>query len=526
MSNKQEQFIQKEDVTESAENAEYSPESELETVTEEILGFESEFDEQLASIPHAYQNISPEKLDEIAGKYNAEAESLNASFRETIAENIKKYLSGPVKRALAIFEGTIDGYFVERSWRAKDAKEKKKETAFAETGSGFSKKLTDEEISDISETILNVHKLPREDKKAKLDDIRETLGWYRYEIAQREEELIGVIFKSQDADISELTIMARNAFADIPISEYVREQIDDIIYRYYERNRKIKVLRKNNPDDRVLYRELFGVEPIGPIEIITTPISFYVRAHDIFDYAHIHSTGGIDSEDKSISKDSLERARQSGGSKLNNARIPELKGGIIAENAGHHPLSGSARRTFQHEQQHALKDFFNEQFYKIYADLKAQAESLAMEKKDELRPLLLRYFRERRFEIEESAKDEIFAYFLNDVSFAKIKEVLFDEEGLYTYYKNNKGHYDSTPELEATDSVAEAIKNEKPTFDEIVGEITQKVYVEEYKKNVSEALECIKKLRDGGVPRNLIIRMFTHEPLTGWKKLTNRILMP
>ncbi|MBP9852172.1 MAG: hypothetical protein KBC67_02820 [Candidatus Pacebacteria bacterium] len=526
MTNKQEQVIQKENIPEPAENAEQSPESELETVTEEMLGFESEFDEQLSSIPQAYQNISPEKLEEIAGKYKAEAEILNASFRETFADNIKKYLSEPVQRALAVFEGTIDGYFVEKAWRAKDAKENKKEIAFAETGSGFSKKLTDEEIIDISVTILNVHTLRKEDKKAKLDDIKETLGWYRHEIAQREAKLIDDIFKSPNADLADLTFMAHDAFSGIPMPFDAREQIDDILYRYYERNQKIQEMRNSHPDDRELFRELFNIEPIGRIEIMTTPISFYVRAHDILDYTHIHSRRWLDPEDKAISKDSIKRARQSGGVKLGNALQSELKGGILVENAGHHPFVGSARRTFQHEQQHALQHFFNERFDKVFADEKAQAESLAMERKEDLGPLLLRYFRERRTPIEEYARDEIFAFLVNDTSLNEIKKDLFDKKGLYSYYEDNKGYYNSTPELEARQDVAQAIKEGKPTFDEIVTDVTQKVYVEEYKKNVSEALECIKKLRDGGVPRNLIMRIFTHEPLAGWKKLTNRILMP
>ncbi len=514
MTNFNEKIESLEDKKEIAPSTIEAHENSLEIITGSVANFQETIQKEINQIEETSYNISPQEREKIDIAYHSRLNHALEKAEIWLIETYSKILPRPVYRAMMVSFGGLVSVPAEISRRMHEVGEKNKEEHFEDTGSGFEKRLSDTEMTDFSETLKAIKKLPQKEKEEKIKDFKETLAWYKYETGQRQTRVMKKIFENPDAALIDLKKIISEEFAGVPITDF---PINDVVEKYYIRHHKIQELRNEFINDKELFKELIGVDPVGRIEIKTTPVSFYIRAHSIEDYTRIHNFGSED-----ITREDMREARRSGGVKINAARHDELRGGgIIAENADEVPFLGESYRTFEHEEQHAIYAFFKQE-----VDIATSTEQLIdkideAKNKEEFEGLFEEYYRSKRLGMEERAKDEALAYFLNDKNPKYIEDTLLDEKGLYNYHENNKFYYNHYP-IGMPDSFYDLADSQYRS--EIIKRAQDKIYKDEYKKLVKESLKGLHGLSKAKIPKRLIISILTHEPLAKWKKTAERIL--
>jgi hypothetical protein len=120
-----------------------------------------------------------------------------------------------------------------------------------------------------------------------------------------------------------------------PEYRFTREQIalfEFAILKYREKHLAVEKYRAEYPDDLDLYEACFGKRPKGKIEIIKGPMTLFFRCFDRHDYVFISSFYKHQGDVAKIQHEDVTRADLSGGVALNEVKIKDLSGVIIAEN--------------------------------------------------------------------------------------------------------------------------------------------------------------------------------------------------
>lgn len=471
--------------------------------------------------------------------------------RDRISPDTRNTIAKHVNLAIGGFPSEIDRQLTQ-------VKDFLREQVYTQLHDQPQKKLSDEEIQNIGYTFAETKNLSREQRIEKIKDIRETLNWFRKELAQRESKIIRQI--SEQPLMSEDTFrgLVHEIFSDFPLNDRQQEQLGDIVDTFCLRHETVIEMRQQFPNDNDLFTELVGVPPMGEVEIITTPISFYIRAQDKRDYTKIYHLGNVDwscvdmtlPEIREQFKYMHQAANRSGGVKIYAALHDSLKGGgIIAENADSSYFVGSQKRTFIHEHQHALHTFFDEKVERICDDeyFSQRAAWISDNNPEQLRALLQECYESRLLRIEKYAKDEILAYYQDSTMLNDIPRILTDPDGLYNYFERSASYYTHIPFIslldhpdyqsgfvENVDSIEVWRKRIKILEEDIefrnekiaayVPEIAHKVFKESYYQHLYAAMESIKQLEKTGLARSVIVRLLTHEPLHAWSKLVRHYI--
>ncbi len=385
---------------------------------------------------------------------------------------------------------------------------------------------------------------------------KEKLTAQKEGIALMQERIISEIRKGPD--LSEEAIMT---FVEPFKKQYglTHEQVSatrDVVRAFHEKHDAVKEMRESYPDDAHLFESLFGKAPLGRVEIIAGPITLYTRCYDERDYAYIYRQKFLKRDE--VTQEDILDADKSGGVSLGTARQQELRGCLIAENVKGVP----DETTHIHEEQHAVKRLFqsaiqddvpevsvlerwsrgeplsgNEDIKKRPFQNKSKEVPLlpVLEAKDdtERASSLLRWLRYKRESIEESARDEIFAY-LKTIPLRTFKNPVLKEEpakfsrnednvyktltrsekdgGLYDYYADTK------PEL--MKMLLSELGSEKT---ELVQKSMEKVFVTEYRTLIRDGIDTFLTLRRRGNSVEKTIGLLVNEPLRKWPKVVDRL---
>ena len=446
----------------------------------------------------------------------------------------------------------------EIKYSTKQIFEKYKEYRLEKRSPRFSQKISPEEYLNLSETIRHAKLLSHPERAQKIKDIKETIMWFRFELGQAEKRIVKSISEHPPKSLATLEHLCRSELSSLPIGPDMQEKIDLICRRYFARNKKMQELRDQFPNDKDLFKELIGHDPIGPVEIINSPVGFYIRAHDLEDFTRVGNiwmTREFASKDER--KEIMQDANKAGGYKLNGALHKELKGGgIMTENSKGRLFTGYSKEVYRHEVQHALHDFFNDSFHDSTAEWNFSTSVVASAPEKCKNALAQVYLEKRRKKIDPRAKDEILAYTTDQGRSSKsIKETLLDKEGLYDYFeKSDKDSLTKIPHvyIQFSDErikkdilIQNLLKNDsgnnrvyellepyeeaenrhiKKILEPVKDVIIKKIFEKDYTKTVSDGIECVTKLQKAGLDTALIVRILTHEPLHSWKKLTARLL--
>ena len=143
--------------------------------------------------------------------------------------------------------------------------------------------------------------------------------------------------------------------------------------------------------------------------------------------------------------------------------------------------------------------------------------------------------------METGAKDEILAYMIEGPGdFHDIQKILLDENGLYNYLKDERDVYTSIPFEQdwvfhhdpQSGKLNENGERRWSEFEQgiiqeyqrVVPELEEKIYKIQYREHVKNAIYAVYQMHEAGIPKNLILRVLTHEPLDKWPRMADRFL--
>jgi hypothetical protein len=432
-------------------------------------------------------------------------------------------------------------------------KQDKLEKSFSNKVS-FEQKLTDDEIIFLQETFSLARQLPRAEKIQKLKDIKETVNWFRIELVKKETFLIHNLSEDIFMEEQDVRDLFQKTFEEFPFSDNQRDKMEDILDSFCIRHNKVIEMRKGFPDDKSLFRELIGVDPVDEVSIITTPIGFYIRAQNDIDYTKVYNLHRIDwscfdlntNVNRKVFNEMYEKANKTSGVKIYTSRQKELEGGgITAENSNYSHFLGENKKTFIHETQHALYSFFDTKIEDVCTQeyFAQRFSEITDNDPDKLNSIIKELYEMKLESLENRGKNELFAMYSENKSFDYIFSTLTEREGSYDYFANSKYQYVNIPYLNSRyhpdypmdyslpvneylkllEFVSDDSRFRSSIIEELAIDMQEPIFYDLYHKHLKEGLESIKILENEKMPRSVIIQLLTHEPLQSWPRIARNI---
>ncbi|MCX6739283.1 MAG: hypothetical protein NT098_04530 [Candidatus Parcubacteria bacterium] len=379
------------------------------------------------------------------------------------------------------------------------------------------------EIFDPERGIRGILKVPKEERRQKLAEFKEKLAFQKVGMARVQDILIDEIRNKPNGKIEDFYDMAVDLGAEFGMNENQKKITKETLEEYQTRHKAVEKMRKEYPENEELFRHLFGTVPKGEIEIVTGPVSLYIKCHNFEDYLavcfHDKRKGGGKKRD--FTEEERKEAGESGAINVYSESYPNIGWAITAENTSKLSSSenveqGSLQR-FLHEEQHAVKSLFDKE---IFFDpnypstvFSVRQSFLSAETNEEKGKVLEDFFRAFRHNAEDYAKDEILAYYKDGRLERVYKELTTTEE--------EGGLYDFLVEPKKLDYLWMKSNDEDRALSEIVRD---RVLIEEYKEIVAGGIISIQKMEEVGYEKEEIIALLTHEPLAKWVKATKRVI--
>ena len=170
-----------------------------------------------------------------------------------------------------------------------------------------------------------------------------------------------------------------------------------------------------------------------------------------------------------------------------------------------------------HEEQHALKAFFEEKFSSS-AEEAAWQEFFTATSRAQAEQLFERFLRIARQQEEEYARDEILACFKDGAHSAEdILDKLAkpaEEGGVYDFLARERGYIGAWTDKFYTGR----------EYGEWLRGAAKKAFGEEYHNVLKESIDAFERLRYAGYSTAQAIALLIHEPLSRWKKVVDRQL--
>lgn len=386
--------------------------------------------------------------------------------------------------------------------------------------------------------LKNIRKYDKETRPERLESYKQELIKQKEGIAEIQNDLEKQIRENPDLSHEELMKTVFNKAPEYRLSENQLDLFKKTLSGYVEKHQAIRETRKKYPDDKELFKTCFGKEPGGIVEITERPMTLYFRCHDLKDYAWIYNLKFLDKKKKTkLTKSDIRRADTTAGAHIGTCLAerlnPVLENTITIEKArGESMASPRAKDALIHEEQHAIYRLFKklelkkfiEFIDKTFAELFAQKivqDEIVKEFQDKKNPkLLVDYLKSIRSGFENRAKDEILAFYKGEYHRPhEIKEMLLRssaEGGLYDHLANYKDYLEENLRKQLTPKI---FRRNKKT----IKNIFRQVFVDEYKKEIIEAVNTAEELKNIGKSKNEIVHLLTTEPLSRWQKIVKRI---
>lgn len=371
-------------------------------------------------------------------------------------------------------------------------------------------------------------KLQGEERAAALKEYKEKLAFQKDGLAMMQTELIREIDKNPDLSAEEAEDIVREFAKNYGLTRGQVMTAGRIFGAYQKKHAAIIKISSEHPDPQDLYKTLFAAEPKGKIEIIKSPMTIYFRCHNLEDYARIYFQYKLmEEDDRPPNRAEIKTAKGSRGFSTNIARLPELKGAIIAENAKGRPFNEELIEIYIHEKQHAMQKLVSE----AAGDLDPIKPITGGDEKkfeEEFR----KHIEMRKAIIEEAAKGEILAYIrggriVSESAGEEIAKKLL-KSGHYDYYAKDRDEA-AGPEL---DQYAEIISMPKEQVRQIAERALNEIYDEKkYQQIIKRGIDAFIKLwrgfKEGSAAdyhMEKIIAFLAREPLWKWPSVVKRLL--
>lgn len=399
------------------------------------------------------------------------------------------------------------------------------------------------EIFDPEEELKKIRLLPKEEKPEALKLFKEKLNYQRKGLSSVQINIAEKIRENPDISRDELSKIVNSEAIKYGINKKQIKTTENILDEYFKRHQNIKELREEFSDDKDLFKELFGKEPEGEIQITNDPVNFYIRCASLNDYAFIYSKGFLNQNEK-ISLKQKRWANKSGGASIyesltdksgpfaiENSKIPKIFLWLSSPEF----IKEAYKKVHDHEEQHIITELIREQNQKskdedIIGNAKKRLDKALYAKNlfgDGVKNISLdlelkRFLRIIRSEIiEPCASNEIFSL-LKSHTLYEAKRILkknklydFFHTGMIAYYINGLKeklleNSNSIEKIKTTNYLEKTINN---------------VFIVEYYENIRKGINAIANLRDHGYSDDKIIALLIHEPLNKWEKIVNRLII-
>jgi hypothetical protein len=388
---------------------------------------------------------------------------------------------------------------VEKDWMGKTGKKEVKPNEF-----------------DPEEELKNLRNLPKNERAARLKEIKEKLTEQKEGLSKVQEDVINTIRANPNASVDELYNLTVKSGEKFGINEKQKAIAKEVLEKYHARHAKIKEVRAQYPNDKELYKTLFGKEPVGKIEMVEDPASIYFKCDNAEDYARIYNFYAL--QNRELSQGDIKLAGMTGGVSLAGSKISGLEGAIIAENSSllgknsnNAHYESQWKKVHDHEEQHSVYTLF-----KGTAEYHNALEKIQGAKSDEEKKLAYkRLFRNFSQPAEESWKNEILAYFIEgrqpDDTFQTLTKPK-EQGGFYDHGKDNG------------EKIREWINGRGDRGDDLkVAEQAISEGYADYPKLIRNGIDTINYLEKNGYSKEQAIALLIHEPLSRWEKVVNRL---
>jgi len=370
------------------------------------------------------------------------------------------------------------------------------------------------EVFDAKSEVKKILKSKREDQSKLFTDLREKLEFQLRGLAKMEVEVIAKIRENPDLSARELFKIAKQLGNRYGMNKEQEGKTKRALVEYEEKHKMVQKFRKEYPDDNKLFERLFGKEPIGKIEILSEPMTFYVQCFEPRDYyfaCHNADTRKtLEQYEDEVSDGST--AMASGAPDIGSVTL-ENTGKILKEEDEKGVLE-SSRQMRNHEERHVITELFDYENDDLIAKILASSAH-GGNSENERSVKLQRYIESLRACQDEDTRSEILSFFSQGL---QPKEI-FDKLALS---KKKGGEYDYLFFPDQKNAIRTYIDNEetKERMDKAFGN----VYGKEYRELFKESIRGLARLEESGIPRDEIVAILNHVPLRNWPKVAKRVL--
>gem|GEM_PF-2204413 len=335
-------------------------------------------------------------------------------------------------------------------------------------------------------------------KNERIQEFKKKLSEQRAGITKINAELEQMILVDERVDSEKIYAYLKQGAAEYKLSPVQLRRYEYAVEQMRFQNARVnecEELYKGRDND--FFKDIFGKEPVGKIEIKKGTVTFFIACYDLKDYAWAYSR----KEDEV----SQENANKTGGFYGKSLGVDSLRRAITVGNAtGENPVNLENVRI--HEEKHAINelirpiDRFGQYLKPINFDRRMNKGGACKAVFEAVRRLN-----------EKRAKDEILAYLKEGARIPQsIKYTLLASEeagGVYDYFAKDRKKYMS------------------PFYNVFSKELRQDALKKseyKYQENVKKALEDANKLLEIGFSKEKVVGLFQTEHIENWDKVYER----
>ncbi|TSC83212.1 MAG: Uncharacterized protein G01um101419_122 [Parcubacteria group bacterium Gr01-1014_19] len=377
--------------------------------------------------------------------------------------------------------------------------------------------------------IKKIKEAPKPERRKLVAEFKKELAEQKEGIADLQEEVIRMIRENPDIKTDELYPRIEEMGKEIKLGTLEKGIAKLLAEKYTKKHEAIETFwnrfSKSPNRDSDMFKDLFGREPLGRIEILKGPMTLYIKCGNPKDYAMLHQQTFL--IQREATPEEIGKSNLSGGASLPTSPLPDLTGLINIENVQEMPDPEKSKSTMLHEEQHA--------FYRLLTSsalefLPALIESGVTsndpgEATKQFQEMLKVDLRALRVEAEDKARDEILATMKEPNAnerklFTNLTEMEADD-GIYDYLV--KARETDIPNLVKHWKKAGLLKN-VPDVDATVHESIRQFFFREYYDVLSKGIASFKALTDKlHFSKEKTVAFLEREPLAKWPKVVKRI---
>jgi len=360
---------------------------------------------------------------------------------------------------------------------------------------------------DPEEEVMNILKLPTSERGAALSRWKEKYAEQKTQLASLQADLIGIMRKNPETTKEELMAVLEERAKEHAFTEEQMKVARSAIEICDEKHKSVVLIREKYPDDKELFKAVFGIYPIGKVAVEIGLVSLNFKCNNSIDFERLHH---FDEKASAVFLSLLKGlvgAKTRGVSIDHSFLIPELRGSIIAEDLSVKGERGIGNLTV-HEEQHALRLIFQEAAQGV-----AMAEAVAAQTEQD-------FFILSKQNIEEKIEDELLAFLKSGSNY---------RETLRSMHADYIDGYIAHEKIQLRRLYNEAIppltSKEKEFTSRTIERLESPEFLAEMKKEILSGVRSYEMLRGKlDISDEETAALLAFEPLSQWPKLAERLI--